>query len=101
MVTNRTRQYAYALVEAAISGSQDVETAMAAMRDVGAEMRADAKIGPSILGDLEVWGVDRWELWGMLLRGRIKTLPRDRDGVRREFNRRLGIAFERRGLKMR
>jgi small-conductance mechanosensitive channel len=101
MVTNRTRQYAYALIDAAISGSQDVEAAMAAMRDVGAEMRADAKIGPSMLGDLEVWGVDRWELWGMLLRGRIKTLPRDRDGVRREFNRRLGIAFEKRGLKMR
>jgi len=48
---------------------------------------------------MEVWGVDRWELWGMALRGRIKVLPRERDSVRREFLKRLAAAFDARGIK--
>lgn len=100
MVVNRTRQYAFAIIDAAVSGSADVDPAMEAMRLVAASLRADPQFGPAILGDLEIWGVDRWELWGMVVRGRIKTLPKDRDGVRREFTRRLAAAFDQRGLKM-
>ena len=57
------------------------------------------KFGPSILADLEIWGVERWELWGLELRARIKVLPRERDNVRREFLRRLVGAFDAHGIK--
>jgi small conductance mechanosensitive channel len=76
-----------------------VEPALAAMREVGEQLRKDPKLGPAILADVEIWGVERWELWGLGLRGRIKTLPRDKDGVRREFLRRLVGAFEAHGIK--
>jgi len=99
LVVNRTRGFAYAIVDAAIAGHHDIEPALAAMRAVGDEMRKDPKIGPSILADLEVWGVDRWELWGIALRGRIKVLPREKDTVRREFLKRLIGAFESHGVK--
>jgi hypothetical protein len=52
-----------------------------------------------ILEDLQVWGVDSWELWGLNIRGRIKTLPRDKDTVRREFLKRLAGAFEARAIR--
>src|SRR5262249_24798780 len=81
MVANRTRSYAYAFLDAAIPGHHDVENALAAMKEVGDALRKYPKFGPSILEDVQVWGVDRWELWGMALRGRIKVLPRDRDTV--------------------
>ena len=55
------------------------------MRDVGAGLRADPKFGQLILGEIEVLGVERWELWGVMLRCRMKTLPHERDNVRREF----------------
>jgi small-conductance mechanosensitive channel len=99
MVINRTRNYAYALIDAAIAGHHDIEPAFAAMREVGEALRKDEKLGPSILGDMEVWGVDRWELWGVSLRGRIKVLPREKDTVRREFLKRLIGAFEAHGIK--
>ena len=99
MVVNRTRQFAYAMIDAQVHGVADVAPALEAMREVGEAMRKDAKFGPAILGDVEVWGVERWELWGMSVRGRIKVLPRDKDGVRREFLRRLALAFEARGVK--
>jgi small conductance mechanosensitive channel len=99
LVVNRSRNFAYALIDAAIAGHHDVDPALAAMREVGVALRADPKFGPSILGDVEIWGVDRWELWGLSLRGRIKVLPREKDTVRREFLRRLVGAFEAHGIK--
>ena len=99
LVANRTRSFAYAAIEAAIPGHHDVAAALAAMKEVGDALRKDPTFAPSILGDMEVWGVDRWELWGMALRGRIKVLPRERDSVRREFLKRLAAAFDARGIK--
>ena len=99
LVSNKTRQYAYTIIDAAIAGHHDVQPALEAMREVGEALRKDAKFGGAILGDLEIWGVERWELWGLALRGRLKVLPRERDSVRREFLRRLVAAFEARGVK--
>ena len=64
-VSNRTRGHAYAMIDATIEGHQYVEPACAAMRDVGAGMRKDETYGPKILADLEIFGVERWELWGI------------------------------------
>jgi small-conductance mechanosensitive channel len=99
LVVNRSRNYAYAIIDAAIPGHHDVGAALLAMQDVGQALRKDPQFGSSILGDMEVWGVDRWELWGMALRGRIKVLPREKDTVRREFLKRLAAAFDARGIK--
>jgi small conductance mechanosensitive channel len=98
-VVNRTRNYAYAMIDTAISGHQDVEPAFTTMREVGAALRKDAKFGPCILEDVELFGIERWELWGLGLRCRIKTLPHEKDSVRREFLRRLVGAFEAHGVK--
>ena len=91
LVTNRTRNYAYAMIDAAIAGHHDVEPALAAMREVGEALRKDAHFGPMILADAEIWGVG--------LRGRVKVLSRERDTVRREFLKRLVGAFEAHGIK--
>ena len=99
LVVNRTRGFAYALIDAAIAGHHDVGPALAAMEEVGQALRKDPKFGAMILGDMEIWGIDRWELWGLSLRGRIRVLPRDKDSVRREFLRRLVSAFETHGVK--
>jgi len=99
VVVNRTRNYAYAMIDTAVSGHQEVEPAFAIMREVAAALRQDPKFGPGILEDVEVFGVERWELWGLGLRCRIKTLPHEKDAVRREFLRRLVGAFEAHGIK--
>ena len=98
-VINRTRGHGYATIDAGVAGDVDCDAAFQAMRDVGAALRADPKFGPLILADVEVFGVERWELWGMLLRCRIKVLPPERDSVRREFTLRLAREFQARGLR--
>lgn len=98
-VVNRTRTHAFANIDVGVPGSADFDAVFQAMRDVGAALRADPKFGPLTLGDVEILGVDRWELWGVMLRCRMKILPHERENVRREFNRRLALEFQSRGLK--
>jgi moderate conductance mechanosensitive channel len=98
-VVNRTRTHAFANIDVGVPDNADFDAIFKAMRDVGAALRADPKFAPLILGEVEVLGVERWELWGMTLRCRMKALPHERDNVRREFNRRLALEFQSRGLK--
>ncbi|HKQ29579.1 MAG TPA: mechanosensitive ion channel domain-containing protein [Burkholderiales bacterium] len=98
-VTNRTRAHAYATIDAAIQGHEFVEAGCAAMRAVAGELRKDEKYAPMILADVEVFGIERWELWGIGLRCRIKVVPHQKDTVRREFTRRLVAEFDRRQIK--
>jgi small conductance mechanosensitive channel len=98
-VVNRTRTHAFANIDVGVPDDADFEAVFKAMRDVGAALRADPKFGPLILGEVEVLGVERWELWGVMLRCRMKVLPHERDTVRREFTRRLALEFRSRGLK--
>ncbi|HEX6690392.1 MAG TPA: mechanosensitive ion channel family protein [Burkholderiales bacterium] len=99
MVSNRTRWFAYAMIDAAVASYQDTAPALAAMREVGDALRKDEQLGKAILEDVQIFGVERWELWGFVVRCRIKVLPNERDSVRREFFRRLAAAFEAKGVK--
>ena len=98
-VVNRTRTYAYANVDVGVPDTVEFDPIFQAMRDVGATLRKDADFAKVMLGDVEILGVERWELWGVMLRCRMKVLPRERDNVRREFSRRLLMEFQKRGLK--
>lgn len=98
-VVNRTRTHAFATIDVGVPDNADFEACFQAMREIGAGLRADPKFGQLTLGETEVLGVERWELWGVMLRCRMKSLPHERDSVRREFTRRLALEFQKRGLK--
>jgi len=99
VVVNLTREHSLAVIDAVIKSAQKVEDAYAAMRDVGAELRRDPELAPSILDDVEISGIDRWEPWGLVLRCRIRVTPHAQWKVRAEFLRRLKSAFEARGIQ--
>lgn len=93
-VTNRSRGFAFSVIDVGIAYRENVEEAFAIMRAVGAEMRDDPEFGPKILEDLEIAGVDSWADSAVVLRCRFKVLPLEQWGVRREFLRRLKTAFD-------
>jgi small-conductance mechanosensitive channel len=99
VVVNRTRMFAYATIDAGITDNQDVQPAFDAIREVGRSLRDDPKFGPMVLEDVELFGIERWELWGLSVRCRVKVLPNAKDGVRREFLKRLVEAFREKGVK--
>ncbi|MEO8346742.1 MAG: mechanosensitive ion channel family protein [Betaproteobacteria bacterium] len=99
-VTNMSRGFAQAVIDAGVAYREDTDAAVAAMCDVGAELRADAAFGVKILADLEVAGVERWDDSAVILRCRFKVVALEQWNVRREFLRRLKKAFDARGIEI-
>jgi moderate conductance mechanosensitive channel len=58
-VTNRSRGYAYAVIDIGVAYREDIDEVYALMREVAAAMRADPELGATIEDDLEISGVDQ------------------------------------------
>lgn len=100
IVTNRTRDFAHAVIDAGVAYREDVDRALAVMRAVGRELRADPDWAARTLEDLEIVGVERWADSAVVLRCRMRVVPIQQWNVRREFLRRLKAAFDREGIEI-
>lgn len=99
-VTNRSRDYAYALVDIGVAYREDVEAVFDVIRQVAADIRADATLGPLILEDLDLAGVDAWADSAVMVRFRIKVRPLQQWTVKRAFLLRLKKEFDRLGIEI-
>jgi len=99
-VTNRTRTFAFAVIDVGIAYRESVDEAIGVIREVGREMRTDESFGPRILEDLDIAGVDQWADSAVIIRCRFKVKPIEQWGVRREFLQRLKSAFDAHGIEI-
>lgn len=99
-VTNKTRGFAFAVVDAGVAYRENVDQALEVMRQVGAELRADPLFGTKIIDDIEIVGVDSWADSAVILRCRFKVAAIEQWGVRREYLRRLKCAFDAAGIEI-
>jgi small-conductance mechanosensitive channel len=93
-VTNKSRGYAYAVIDVSIAYRESIDEAYEVMREVGREMRDSKELSTKILGDLEIAGVQSWADSAVVLRCRFKVASLEQWGVRREFLYRLKKAFD-------
>lgn len=99
-VTNRSRGHAYALVDIGVAYRENIEAVFDVIREVAAEIRADETLGPLILDDLDLAGVDAWADSAVTIRFRIKVQPLQQWTVKRAFLLRLKKAFDRLGIEI-
>jgi small conductance mechanosensitive channel len=101
VVTNRTREYATAVVEVGIAYREDPDEALAVMREVAGAMRADPDWSARIADELEVMGVEKWADSALILRARIRVVPPIQQwNVKREYLKRLKQAFDARDIEI-
>lgn len=99
-VTNMTRDYAYAVIDVGVAYRENVDEVISIIREVGDELHADEKFGKLILEGADIAGVDNWADSALVIRLRFKVAPIEQWTVRREFLRRLKIAFDTRGIEI-
>ena len=101
VVTNRTREYATAVIEVGIAYREDPEQAFAVMRKVADAMRAEPEWRDRMVADLEVLGVDKLGDSAVVLRARLRVVPPIQQwNVKREFLKRLKKAYDERGIEI-
>ena len=94
VVTSSSRTYAYAVVDVIIALDQPVDPVIEVMCDVAAQLRAHPVLGPRILEDLDIAGIESWTAGGITLRARMKTQALEQSNIKREFLLRLKKAFD-------
>lgn len=99
-VVNMSRGHAQAVVDIGVAYGEDIDRVMAVMREVAETLRHDREFAARITGDFELAGVERWADSAIVLRGRFRVAPLEQWTVRREYLRRLKIAFDERGIEI-
>lgn len=99
-VTNRSREFSYALMDVGVAYGEDMVRVEAAIRDVGAAMQKDAAWGKEIVEPIEIMGVEQWADSAVLIRCRFKVAPAQQGTIRREFLRRLKMEFDQRKIEI-
>lgn len=92
-VTNKSREYAYAVIDLSVPRSADSRQVFEQLEAIGQALRGDPVFGPDMLGDLEIAGIDKLDDASMTVRCWIKTLPLKQVPLRREFLRRALTAL--------
>lgn len=100
LVTNMTRGFGNAVIEVGVAYREDIDQVMSVMHRVAAELRQDPVVGPRILQDLEMAGVNDWGASAVMVRARIRCQASEQFGVRREYLKRLKKAFDAEGIEI-
>jgi small conductance mechanosensitive channel len=97
-VTNKSREFAYAVSDIGVGYDQDTDRIFDIIRKVSAEMAESPAFAARILEP--IMGVDQFADSAVTIRCRIKVVALEQGPVRREFLRRLKKAFDAEGIEI-
>jgi small-conductance mechanosensitive channel len=99
-LSNMTNEWSAYVLDVGVAYKEDVDRVMEVMKRVGAQLREDPRFGPSILEEMEIFGLDSFGDSAVIVKARIKTKPIKQWEVGREYNRRLKQAFDEAGIEI-
>lgn len=100
VVTNRTRDFAYSVMDINVSYKENVAHVNKVLQQVATEMRTDPLIKEHILGDLEIAGLENFADSSLTIRSRMMVVANQQAPIRREFQARIKLAFERENIQI-
>ncbi|MFC7515004.1 mechanosensitive ion channel family protein [Herbaspirillum sp. GCM10030257] len=94
VVTNRSRDFGYAIVDINVKRQDDLGRVFDLMHKVDESMRRDPVLGPLMQDEIDIAGVEKLEDAAVTVRCRLKVQPGKQWQVRREFLRRMKQAID-------
>jgi small-conductance mechanosensitive channel len=99
-LTNASRGVGNAAVTVNVAYREDTDRAGQILKDIVTEMRREPEFRHAILGDLELWGIDKVDGAFASIAGQIRCTDFGRWPVQREFNRRMKRRFQECGIEI-
>ncbi len=99
-VTNMSREFAFAVIDIGVAYRENIEEVMKVMESVGKTLRNDEVFKLKILDDLEMAGVDQLADSAVMIRCRFKVIPLAQWSIKREYFKRLKVAFDEKGIEI-
>lgn len=99
-VTNMTKDYGRYVFDIGIAYREDVDEVIEIVKQVDEELRNDPAFMGDILEPIEILGLDQFANSAVIIKARTKTKPIRQWAVGREFNRRLKMKFDEKGIEI-
>ena len=100
VIENLTKDFSYAVIDVRVAYNEDYERVVKLLKDIGHDIKADPQLGRAMLGPIEIMGLEEVTDNALVIRVRMKTRPQRQWDVRREFNRRVKVRFDKEGIEM-
>lgn len=99
-LANQTADWSAAVLDIGVAYHTDLDRAMTVIKDVHLQMSSDGAFSSKIIEPIEVFGVDSFGPNEIVIKARMKAVPREQWNVAREFRRRLKAAFDQHGIEI-
>jgi small conductance mechanosensitive channel len=93
-VTNKSREFAYAVIDLKVSYKEKIDKVLELMKKVGDQLSEDEIFGSKIMDEIEIAGVDDLTESAVVIKCRFKVRPLEQWNVKREFQFRIKQAFD-------
>lgn len=99
-VTNMTHGWSRAVFDIGVAYKEDADKVMKVLMELAHDLRNDATIGPMIIDNPEMLGVDAFGDSAVVIKFVIKTRPLKQWAVKRELLRRIKRRFDELGIEI-
>jgi small-conductance mechanosensitive channel len=99
-LSNLTNQWSAYVFEIGVAYKENTDRVVEILKVVGSELKNDKEFGKLILEEPEIFGVDKFADSGVIIKGRIKTMPIRQWAVGREFLRRVKQKFDEKNIEI-
>lgn len=99
-LANLTKDFSYAVLDVNVHYRHQTDDVIALIKTTAEELQKDPAFSPSLLGPIEVLGIENLGETGVTIRARIKTLPQRQWDVARELRRRIKRTFDDEGVEI-
>lgn len=99
-VGNMSQNWARTVLDIPVAFSEDLARVREILREVAHAVWEDPEYGSEILEEPEVWGVERWDPDGVVVRVVVKTAPQQQWMVARELRERIKDRFDAEGIEI-
>lgn len=99
-VGNMTQNWARSVVDITVGYEADLDRVQELLKEIGDTLYHDSNFRGIILEPPEVWGVQRLDKDGVVVRMVLKTVPMQQWGVERQMRARVKYAFDTEGIRI-
>lgn len=99
-LSNVTKEWSAYVFDIGVAYKENTDRVIGVMRRVADELKQDDYFSRLIIGDIEIFGVDKFGDSAVVIKGRIKTYPSKQWETGREFLRRIKFAFDNEGIEI-
>lgn len=99
-LANMTKDWSAMVFDIGVAYKENVDKVIEIIQEVGDKLQEDDEFKKNFIEPIEIFGLDKFGDSAVVIKARIKTSPSAQWMIGREFNKRLKVAFDAKGIEI-